>query len=112
MKRSDALRAMAMEGLPEVEDPAGKLTPLQRSRLKTALAKIALAGGDDAPGHLQDRLRRSMLTGSDGQWPLQEVFVQARAWASIVRTEDHPDAKAEARDAIGLLWASMEDPPW
>lgn len=88
------------------------MTPLQRERLDAALKAILAAGGHSAHGHLADRLRRATTTGSDGRWPLHEVLVQARAWASIVRSEDDPKRMAAARDAIGALWAVQEDPTW
>jgi hypothetical protein len=87
------------------------VTRLQRRRLNDALAAIVAAGGErmTLPGHLCDRLARAMRTGSDGQWHVSDVLAQGRAWASLVLEGQDPKKCAKARDAIGLLWAAMED---
>lgn len=79
------------------------VSPLQRSRLKTALVKIARAGGSDIAGGLQDRLCRVFQGGTSLE--RAEVLEQVRRWA---HSGAGGQVEQDAADAIGLLWAAEE----
>jgi len=83
------------------------MTRLQRTRLNAAIKALAAAGSSGGEGHLRDRLRRAFEHGTFAEQA--DECARARSWASIVRSADDPKKLATARDAIGLLWASMED---
>lgn len=72
------------------------MTKLQRERLDAACAALTAAGAEKLP----DRLR---LAFTMRHQDISDVLAQARSLMSL-----HP-GRVVARDAIGLLWAALED---
>lgn len=80
-----------------------KRTPLQQERLDAAVAALQAAGAEKLPGRLMSALREP---GPDMWSEAHAVLAQARSWAS---TRPSGPEHQRARDAIGALWAVMED---
>jgi hypothetical protein len=84
-----------------------KRTPLQQERLDAAVAALSAAGAEKLHERLLVAFEQYELT--DKWSELHSVMMQGRAWASIDIDREYRPRREVARDAIGLLWAVLED---
>jgi hypothetical protein len=84
------------------------MTPLQRERLDAAVTALHAAGATKLPDDLLAAFK------ADDQQSIAACLSRGRSYASIVLGSYSPDERERHRvacDAVGLLWAVVEDDP-